>query len=138
MSKKNNHIEHVSPFAEKSAEELLAIANEQQERIAALEADKVQSDAEKAELQNEVNLLRQEASASAGIIEELSKENRALSETKGNPHPTVTLPDGRVAQLNHGALIKQVRYTVQELATRPDLVLEIVEKGGSAATIIQA
>lgn len=145
MAKKNPT--DVKPFAEMSAEELLPIATEQQTKISELEAsvkalteanEQLKNAPDATALQNEILQLKQDAEEAANIIAELTRENRALIETKGNPNPTCTLADGRVAQLNHGATIKGERYTVLDLAKRPDLVLGIVAKGGSAATLINS
>lgn len=80
--------------------------------------------------------LAQENTELKGIVTDLSKENRQLTETKGNPNPLVTLADGRRAQLNHGITYKGNRYSVQDLAGRPDLVEMLIAKNSTAATII--
>lgn len=87
-------------------------------------------------LTTENETLRQENTELKGIVSDLSKENRQLAETKGNPNPLVTLADGRKVQLNHGITYKGHVYSVQQLAGRPDLVEILLANNSTAATLI--
>jgi hypothetical protein len=73
-----------------------------------------------------------------GIVEDLSAQNRALTATKGNPNPTVNLRGGRIAQLNHGLTVKGKRLTTAEIAQDQELCEQLLAKGSTAITLINA
>lgn len=100
-------------------------------RIADLEAANA-----KLVAQNET--LKADEKALQGIVEDLSTQNRALTATKGNPNPTVNLEGGRIAQLNHGLTVKGKRLTTAEIAQDQQLCEQLLAKGSTAITLINA